>query len=286
MLAKSDQASVGDTIVQPGLIDNNCTPNGDGAGTTPVASITSWLPLSASSTNVDAAIAQVVSHTVDPGGSILELGLRQPDGTLAAAPPGISSSGGNGESAWLDQRVAKSGRTTGLTCGSVSALDVDVRVDYFRDCAETRHYLTKTYTGQVAISGNAFSDAGDSGALVVDAANAEPVGLYFAGGVDANGVSQALANPAGDVLTGLSEQAGGSTYHFVGTADHAVSCLNYGDNTRSRGAEPYADRCRDCARAAGHDGRPRTGQSGGGDPGRGHGQEQRRRRRGRGPCVC
>ena len=32
MLARSDQASVGDAIVQPGLIDNNCTPNGDGLG--------------------------------------------------------------------------------------------------------------------------------------------------------------------------------------------------------------------------------------------------------------
>ena len=32
VLAKSDHASVGDTIVQPGLIDNNCTPFGDDAG--------------------------------------------------------------------------------------------------------------------------------------------------------------------------------------------------------------------------------------------------------------
>ena len=36
VLARSDQATVGDTIVQPGLIDNNCTPNGDGAGTVPL----------------------------------------------------------------------------------------------------------------------------------------------------------------------------------------------------------------------------------------------------------
>ena len=36
VLARSDHASVGDTIVQPGLIDNNCTPNGDGPGTFPL----------------------------------------------------------------------------------------------------------------------------------------------------------------------------------------------------------------------------------------------------------
>ena len=97
VLARSDQASVGDAIIQPGLIDNNCTPYGDGAGTTPVGTLTGWLPLSSSATNADAAIAQVNSGAVNTAGSILELGTRQADGTLAAAPPGISSTGGKGE---------------------------------------------------------------------------------------------------------------------------------------------------------------------------------------------
>ena len=229
VLARSDHASVGDTIVQPGLIDNNCTPNGEGGGTTPVGSLTGWLALSSPLTNADAAIAQVASHAVDASGSILELGSKQAGGTLGAAPPGISSSGGKGEAASLNLTVAKSGRTTGLTCASVSALNLDVKVDYFTDCAETRPYLTKTYTNQMAISGNGFSDAGDSGSLVVDAGNAEPVGLFFAGGTDATGVSQGVANPVGDVLSELSAQVGGgTTYTFVGGSDHAVSCLNYG----------------------------------------------------------
>ena len=232
VLAQSDQASVGDAIVQPGLIDNNCTPSSDGGGVTPVASLVSWTPLSSRTTNVDAAIAQVTSRTVDPAGKILELGSRQADGTLAAAAPGTSSSSGKGEAAYLDMRVAKSGRTTGLTCSNVSALDIDVKVDYFKDCAETRPYLTKTFTNQLAVSGNAFSDAGDSGALMVDATNAEPVGLYFAGGTDVNGVSHAVANPASEVLSELSQETGAATsYSFVGGADHSVSCLNYGDNT-------------------------------------------------------
>jgi len=230
VLARSDHASLGDPIVQPGLIDNNCSPLGDSAGVTPVASLSGWLRLSSKQTNADAAIAQVASRAVDSNGSILELGARQADGTLAAAPPGISSTGGKGEAAWLDQKVAKSGRTTGLTCGGVSALDLDVTVDYYLDCAETRHSLTKTFTHQLAVSGNQFSDAGDSGALIVDASNAEPVGLYFAGGTDVSGVSQGVANPAPDVLVELSAQLGGA-YTFVGASDHAVSCLNYGDNT-------------------------------------------------------
>jgi hypothetical protein len=234
VLARSDHAAVGDTIVQPGLIDNNCTPNGDGPGTVPVAALTTWLPLHSTQTNADAAIAQIASHTVDGSGSILELGTHQQDGSLAAAPPGTSSTNGKGESATLQLRVAKSGRTTGLTCGRVSALDLDVAVDYYRDCAETKPYLTKTFTGQIAVSGDRFSDAGDSGALVVDSGNAEPLGLFFAGGIDGNGVSHAIANPAADVLNELSTQMpGGANLSFVGTADHEVSCLSYGDSTVS-----------------------------------------------------
>jgi hypothetical protein len=230
VLAKSDHAAVGDTIIQPGLIDNNCTPLGESPGVQPVASLTGWLPLNSRQTNADAAIAQVTSRAVDPAGNILELGGRQADGTLSPAPPGISSTSGKGEAAALDLRVAKSGRTTGLTCGGISAVDLDVTVDYYLDCAETRPYLTKTFTHQLGLSGNQFSDAGDSGALVVDAANAEPVGLYFAGGTDTSGVSQGVASPAAEVLAELGAQSGGS-YTFVGVADHAVSCLSYGDNT-------------------------------------------------------
>lgn len=226
VLARSDQARAGDRIVQPGLIDSSCTP---GAGT-PVATLKSWLPLSARSTNADAALAEPAPHAVDAAGSILELGVRQPDGTLAAAPPGILSTSGKGEFARLDLRVAKSGRTTGLTCGGITAIDVDVSVDYFRDCAETEPYLTKRFTHQLGVSGNRFTDSGDSGALVVDAANAEPVGLYFAGGRDTAGVAQGIATPAPELLAALGTQAG-SAFTFVGGADHPVQCLSYGDAT-------------------------------------------------------
>jgi hypothetical protein len=88
------------------------------------------------------------------------------------------------------------------------------------------------FTNQFGISGDHFSDAGDSGSLVVDAATAEPVGLFFAGGTDASGVGHGVANPVGDVLNALSTAASnGSSFTFVGGADHAVSCLNYGNGT-------------------------------------------------------
>jgi hypothetical protein len=232
VFARSDQAIPGETIIQPGLIDNGCTPYGVGPGTTPVATLTGYPALALAATNVDAAIARVTPGLVDPKGGILELGAKQTDGTLAAAPPGISSSAGKGETASLGMMVAKSGRTTGLTCAAVSAIDVDVSVDYFTDCAETTRSMSKTFTNQIAIAGTNFSDAGDSGALVVDSTNAEPVGLFFAGGTDVNGIEHAIASPAADVLLALDSQVpaangAAANYSFVGGADHEVSCLSY-----------------------------------------------------------
>ncbi|WP_263356917.1 S1 family peptidase [Acidicapsa ligni] len=249
VLARSDQSLIGETIIQPGLIDNGCTPYGVGPGTTPIANLTGYPALTSPATNVDAAIARVASGAVDLKGSILELGTKQQDGSLAAAPLGISSTSGKGQAASLGMMVAKSGRTTGLTCASVSAMNVDVVVDYFTDCAETSHSMTKTFTNQIAISGTSFSDAGDSGALVVDTANAEPVGLFFAGGTDADGVEHAIANPVSDVLGALNSQvpgvAGQTSYSFVGGPDHPVSCLSYSsqklsDDTSSSVTASYA----------------------------------------------
>ena len=232
VFAGSDHASVGDPIIQPGLIDNNCTPNSPDSSPAPVAALTDWLPLESRITNVDAAIAEIRSSAFDPAGSILEMGPKQGSGALAAAPLGITSSGGKGESGTLHLKVAKSGRTTGLTCAAITAVDADVKVDYYADCAETKPYLNKLFTGQLVISGDGFGDAGDSGSLIVDANNAEPVGLYFAGGIDASGVSHAIANPAPDVLRELNARNGaGITYSYVGAKDHPVNCLDYGDST-------------------------------------------------------
>ncbi len=243
VLAESDQAKAGDAIIQPGLIDDNCTPFADGGRVTPVGSLTGWAPLSANSTNVDAAIALANVGAVNTSGEILELGQKQANGSLAAAAPGttcsiaspqqgVSCAAGQGENAVVGMSVAKSGRTTGLTCGDVSAVDLDVKVDYYANCAETKPYLTpKNYTNQIAISGNQFSDAGDSGSLVVDTGNAEPVGLFFAGGVDNSGVSYGVANPVSEVLSELDADVSGGPFSFVGGPDHPVMCLNYSNAT-------------------------------------------------------
>jgi len=248
VLARSDQAAAGETIVQPGLIEDNCIPYGtSGAKVAPVGVLTAFLPLSSSDINADAAIAQVNSNAVNSSGAIEELGLPQA-GILAAAPPGtsctipssvsgVSCTPGKGESPVIGMAVAKSGRTTGLTCANIApiqginAIAATVQVNYYKDCAETIPVpgaSPKTYQNQIIITGNQFSDAGDSGSLVVDTANGEPVGLFFAGNVDPQtGNSIGVANPVSTVLSELGAQQG-TTYTFVGTTDHPVSCLNYG----------------------------------------------------------
>ncbi|MFZ0306372.1 MAG: hypothetical protein WAL75_27045 [Terracidiphilus sp.] len=234
VLARSDQAMTGELIVQPGLIDANCVPYDQGGTETPVGVLNGFVKLNGSG-NVDAAVAQVNSGAVNTSGNILELGTLQANGKLASAPPGVSSTGGKGETGTLSMTVAKSGRTTGLTCASIAAVDLDVQVAYYTNCAETDPYYTKTFTNQIGIEGNQFSDAGDSGSLLVDASDAEPVGLFFAGGMDqTSGVSEGIANPVADVLSELGAQMG-TTYTFVGTADHPVSCLNYGNSAATAG---------------------------------------------------
>jgi hypothetical protein len=227
VLAESDQGHAGDAIDQPGLIDGACTPvTRPGSTLHPLATLKYFVPLQSSQTNVDAALAIAAPGAVDPSGSILQLGAPGSSQALSAAPPmagrGETLTAGN-----LGMEVAKSGRTTGLTCSSIDAVALTVKVDYYRDCAETQPYTTKTYVNQIGIGGSHFTDSGDSGALVLDASNAEAIGLYFAGGTDGDGHGLSVANPIGDVLNELGTQAG-THMSLVGTnTPHAVACLRY-----------------------------------------------------------
>lgn len=227
VLAESDQGRMGDTIDQPGLMDGACTPlSRPGSTLHPLATLKYFVPLQSSQSNVDAALATVAPGAVDPSGSILQLGAPGSTQALGAAPP-MAGRGETLNAANLGMDVVKSGRTTGLTCSSIDAVSLTVKVDYYRDCAETQPYTTKTYSNQIGIAGSHFTDSGDSGALVLDASNAEAIGLYFAGGTDGDGHGLSVANPIGDVLNELGAQA---TTHMslVGTSTpHAIACLRY-----------------------------------------------------------
>jgi hypothetical protein len=244
VLADSDQGKVGDVVIQPGLVDTGCTQLAAGvSGIIQVGQLTYWVPLlyppsvpNPPATNVDAALAGTTASSVDASGSIIALGASG-GGTnqIAAAAP----VGGTGEvltAANLNTiHVAKSGRTTGLTCSTVDTINTTIQVSYFLDAAETEPYTTKTYTNQIGMPGNYFSDAGDSGSLVVDTANAQPVGLFFAGATaTATQPGESFAQPIGDVLTELGQFGGapsGTTFTIVGGSPHTVNCLNYDANT-------------------------------------------------------
>jgi hypothetical protein len=203
-----------------------------------VGTLKYFAPLASRQTNVDAALASVTPGAVDPTGSILQLGEPAAGGAaaLGAAPP----MAGTGEPLNADNlgsiELVKSGRTTGLTCSTVESVDLSVRIKYFKDCAETQPYTTKTFTNQIGIAGEKFSDSGDSGSLVVDASNAQPVGLLFSGGTDGDGTGLSVANPISDVLNELGTESG-SRMTIAGTSTpHSVACVRYETKTENPAA--------------------------------------------------
>lgn len=172
-------AQTGDPVIQPALIDLNCAAaNGQNVATLVKKSA---LPGS----NVDCAVAQVLPGMVRSDGAILEIGT-------------ISSTT---VSAFINQNVKKSGRTTGLTRAKVTGLNATVSITYENECAGGTAF-TKTFTGQIVTSNNGskFLNSGDSGSLMVEdvATNPHPVGLLFAGSS-----TSAIANPIGQVLSFL-----------------------------------------------------------------------------------
>ena len=173
-------SAIGDDISQPGLIDANCNAN----NTQIVADLSTLSTLfpPASTPNIDASLAEVRPGMVSANGAILEIGTHSSQ-TVAA---------------FVGQDVKKSGRTTGLSRSSVSALNGNVNVGYSDECAGGS--FTKSFTGQVLITnrGSKFLNSGDSGSLMVEDVTTNPraVGLLYAGSS-----SIAVANPIGDVLS-------------------------------------------------------------------------------------
>jgi len=203
VLARSDQASTGEAIIQPGLIDANCTTT----GTTTVADLSQFVSLEAAGTNVDAALAQIVSGAVDTSGNILSLGATASGTTPNAGPPHA----GKGIIATIGEAVAKSGRTTGLTCSTIDSISLADSVSYQKGC-NTGATFSVNFTGQISVAGGSFSNSGDSGSLIVDQGTADPVALLY-GGSD----TDTVGNPVADVLKALAD-AQGNQPTFVGSA--------------------------------------------------------------------
>jgi hypothetical protein len=218
VLAKSDTAAIGDPIVEPGLIDAGLTPDSkcDPTQATTVANLSQFVNLesegSASSGNIDAAIAQVVAGQVDPSGNILYLGGTTDSNNVPV--PGAPDAG-VGIPPTVSLQVAKSGRSTGLTCSSVLAVNTATSVQYNKSCDGTGATFTVDYDNQVDVTGGDFAAEGDSGSLIVSQNTADPVALLFAGSD-----SDVVGNPVSQVLAFFS--SGGNPTTFVGAGPHAV----------------------------------------------------------------
>jgi len=224
VLARSDSASIGDAITQPGLIDANCS----ATGTTTVGNLSQFVNLETAGANVDAALAQIVTGTVDTTGSILSLGATA---TGTAADPGPPHAG-NGIVASVGESVAKSGRSTGLTCSSVSSISLATSIVYQQGCS-TGSTFTVNYTNQISVAGGSFSATGDSGSLIVDRTTADPVALLY-GGSD----TDTVGNPVGDVLAALVDQSNNKPAFVGTTATHQViGCTLAGNGVKTTQAQ-------------------------------------------------
>ena len=175
----------GTDVLQPGARDTMCQE----AGTVVADFVGDVVPDGVN--NVDAALAAARPGAVDPQGAILDIGAP-----CAEPAP-----------AFIGMPVAKSGRTTGLTFGTVFALNVTV--NFFKPDGST-----VTLTNQIAISPGdpQFVKAGDSGSLVVtDDADHRPVGLLHAAGRNST-----FANPAADVVNAFAGYCAPGGLSFAG----------------------------------------------------------------------
>ncbi len=166
-----------DQVLQPGLYDTQCL----NAGNTDLGTLTNFVPIvfSATATNtVDAAIALTTTG---------KLGFATPS-------DGYGAPSANTVGATLGLRVQKYGRTTQLTHGQVTGVDVDVNIGY---TTGTAHFIHQIIVG----SNKPFLKPGDSGSLLVTDNSNNPVGLMFAAD---NSGKYTIANEIDRVLSALN----------------------------------------------------------------------------------
>jgi hypothetical protein len=179
VLADENRGVVGDAILQPGALD------GGEVDADRIASLESFVTLQNGGVNrVDAAIA------------ILDDGID-----FEPSPDGIDLNGAT-VSAESVEKVVKRGRTTGLTRGVVTAIEVDNVVVRF----STGNLRFDNQIEIAASEQGAFSRGGDSGSLIVDEPSGGAVGLLFAGSDQGgpHGTGVTYASPIESVFHSLA----------------------------------------------------------------------------------
>lgn len=187
VLANSNDASLGDPIIQPGAADGGTVGN-DQIGTLlrfqPIAFEQSPAPPGCNLAITYAAfgnfIAQMLGsdHRVNAyrpqqATNLIDAAVARPlnDGDILDEILEIGAISGTVE-AVPGMPLRKSGRTTELTTGEVLAVDTTVTVGYGAG---------RTAVFEQQLVAGAMSQPGDSGSLVVEADSQRAVGLLFAG---------------------------------------------------------------------------------------------------------
>ncbi|HXX82216.1 MAG TPA: CARDB domain-containing protein [Thermodesulfovibrionales bacterium] len=175
-----NNAPIGTAFFSPGVIDNK--PVCSTTGAINIGALRRYIPLvlNGQTTNyVDAAFVQssdvLISHTIQG------LGVQND----SAATP------------FLGQAVCKSGRSSGVTCGTVTGINMTVNVNYGQPCGTGRFSNVIMYSPVAPYT--VMSQPGDSGSPVVDANTNAAVALNFAGTQSGYGIG----NPIGPVLSAL-----------------------------------------------------------------------------------
>ncbi|MCJ7512388.1 MAG: S1 family peptidase [Anaerolineales bacterium] len=202
VLANSNQAVLGDAVLQPGALD------GGSAEDDQLGRLERFIPIQFNDQPGECSVARSVAAVGNAlarlVGSRHRLAVRRVDPQAAnwvdaavARPL---------QDAWVDEEileigrvigtaapglgmpVRKSGRTTGLTRGEIQVLDTTVTIGYGDRQAR--------FDGQIVTS--AMSSPGDSGSLLVAGDRLAAVGLLFAGSEQAT-----IHNPIAQVLEAL-----------------------------------------------------------------------------------
>ncbi|MDJ0864782.1 MAG: CARDB domain-containing protein [Myxococcota bacterium] len=251
VLAASNQALIGDAVIQPGSFDGGSLAAGDEIGTLfdfePIVfcDLIFGLPLCSQPNFIDAAVALSspgqLGFATPTGEHGSEAGYGAPSPILHAAYGDPSLLGDEDLGQLQNLAVQKYGRTTGQTTGVIDTIGLSSLVCYDELCT-----LIAQFDDQLAITGP-FSGPGDSGSLVVtDDAAAQPVGLLFAGSetqsilsridlvLDRFGVTIDDGGTTGPVVDASVESFGAPSYAIVDeTTPVAVE-------VRNRGTEPLA----------------------------------------------
>jgi len=203
VLANSNQAVVGDPVLQPGAIDGG-SPNSD-----TLARLERFVEIQFNQQPPTCGIAKLVADLLNGLARLVgsrhrlrviqenpqavnrvDAAVAKPLNPADLLPEVLDIGEVHGTVApTLGMAVRKSGRTTGYTTGQVNVIETTVTVTY----GESR---TARFEGQFVST--PMSQGGDSGSLLVDGESLRAVGLLFAGSAQAT-----IYNPIQDVLEAL-----------------------------------------------------------------------------------